>query len=69
MDAQIDYAAGMPIGLLDELQHAVDATDSLFTVLREVQCARLQSAFRCTKPEIKHDRPSITRGNLRGNES
>lgn len=29
MDAQVDYAVGMPIGLLDELPPPVDATESL----------------------------------------
>ncbi|WP_322041008.1 hypothetical protein [Burkholderia diffusa] len=29
MDAQIDYAVGMPIGLLDELPRPVDVTEAL----------------------------------------
>lgn len=35
MDAQIDYAAGMPVGLLDELPPAIDATELLFDSLQE----------------------------------
>lgn len=35
MDAQIDHAAGMPIGLLDELPLPVDSTESLFSTLQE----------------------------------
>ncbi|MEM5435825.1 hypothetical protein [Paraburkholderia diazotrophica] len=35
MDAQIDHAAGMPIGLLDELLQPVDATESLFSAPQE----------------------------------
>ena len=35
MDSQIDHAAGMPIGLLDELPPPVDATESLFSALHE----------------------------------
>jgi hypothetical protein len=34
MDAQIDHAAGMPIGLLDELPPPVDATESFFSALQ-----------------------------------
>jgi hypothetical protein len=37
MDAQIDHAAGMPIGLLDELSPAISATESLYSVVKESQ--------------------------------
>lgn len=30
MDTQIDYASGMPVGLLDELPPPVDPTELLF---------------------------------------
>ncbi|VWC76364.1 hypothetical protein BLA39750_00903 [Burkholderia lata] len=36
MDAQIDHAAGMPIGLLDELPPPVDATESLLSAPEEL---------------------------------
>ena len=36
MDAQIDHAAGMPVGLLDELPPPIDATESLFSALAEL---------------------------------
>jgi hypothetical protein len=36
MDAQIDHAAGMPIGLLNELPPPVDATESPFSPLQEL---------------------------------
>lgn len=36
MDTQIDHAAGMPVGLLDELPPPIEATESLFSVLAEL---------------------------------
>lgn len=35
MDTQIDYAAGLPIGMLEELPAPVDATELLFVAPQE----------------------------------
>ncbi|CAG9243790.1 hypothetical protein PCAR4_140055 [Paraburkholderia caribensis] len=35
MDLQIDYAAGMPIGLLDEMPTPVDATEWVFSAAED----------------------------------